>query len=184
MVSARLLPVVLVSIFLIVSSSAQNERFNPPGEYPFLVHLETMNFDSQACVLLRHDGRFHLEEEKGDRTRVFEGTLSVSKISEVQKMINAAELLQMSQKQIAPPRGNIMLDQLYVDIFRGDHWQELFFPDESSRKPFESAISPLVRWLEALRKEPHTEISEDAGRNQCQLPKLIVLKRRTSPKPR
>ncbi|HEV7219096.1 MAG TPA: hypothetical protein VGN39_09500 [Terriglobales bacterium] len=150
---------------------------NPAAvNYPYLLHLETMNFDDQVCVLLRQDGQFHLEHEKGSRTRVFEGALSDAKMQEVQTWINDPTLRQLTEKQIVPPTGAIMLDELHVDIFRGDRWQDLFFVDDSSRRPFEHSIAPLVRWLQALPKEPHKEISEDMGKNDCQLPKKIVLK--------
>ncbi len=144
--------------------------------YPYLLHLETMNFDDQVCVLLLRDGQFHLEVEKGSRTKVFEGGLSESKMQEVQTLINEPVLRQLSEKQIVPPTGAIMLDELHVDVFRGDKWQDLFFVDDSSRRPFEHSIVPLVRWLRALPKEPHREISEEEGKNDCQLPKKIVLK--------
>jgi hypothetical protein len=144
--------------------------------YPYLLHLETMNFDDQVCVLLLRDGQFHFEVEKGNRIRVFEGSLSDAKMQEVQTLINEPVLRQLTEKQIVPPKGTIMLDELHVDIFRGDRWQDLFFVDDSSRRPFEHSIAPLVRWLQALPKEPHKEINADMGKNDCQLPKKIVLK--------
>ncbi len=153
---------------------------NPAANYPYLLHLETMNFDDQVCVLLLRDGQFHLEVEKGSRIRVFEGGLSGAKMQEVQTLINDPVLRQLTEKQIVPPKGTIMLDELHVNVFRGDHWQDLFFVDDSSRRPFERSIAPLVRWLQALPKEPHKEISADMGKNDCQLPKTIVLKKRIS----
>ena len=170
--------ILFVLLLLAPPLRAQNTAPTPPASFPFLLHLETMTFDDQSCVLLRSDGQFHLEAEKGDRTRVFEGNLSNPKLLEVQKLINDAPLRQLTQKQIVAPAENVMLDELHVNIFRGDHWQSLFFVDASSRKPFENFIAPLVRWLQELPREPHTELSEDAGKNDCQLPKRIVLKLR------
>lgn len=146
--------------------------------YPYLLHLETMNFDEQTCLLLQDDGKFHLEEGKGRRTRVFEGTLSQAKLSDVKNLVNNAELRELKQQQIHPPVGGIILDELHVDVFREDHWQDLFFPDMTTRRPFEHAITPLVRWLGGLRKEPHREVSEEEGKNDCQLPKRIALELR------
>ena len=173
-------PVSLALLFVVFLSSAVLTGQNPPStqvsNYPYLLHLETMNFDDQVCVLLLRDGQFHLEVEKGDHTKVFEGSLSQTKMQEVQTLINDPALRQLTEKQIVPPTGAIMLDELHVDIFRGDKWQDLFFVDDSSRRPFEHSIAPLVRWLRALPKEPHREISEEEGKNDCQLPKKIVLK--------
>lgn len=171
---AFLLVVFLSSTLLV----GQNPMAPAAANYPYLLHLETMNFDDQVCVLLRRDGQFHLEVEKRNRTRVFEGALSEAKMQELQTLINDPTLRQLTEKQIVAPTGAIMLDELHVDIFRGDHWQDLFFVDDSSRQPFEHSIAPLVRWLRALPKEPHREISEDMGKNDCQLPKKIVLRLR------
>ncbi|MGH9513055.1 MAG: hypothetical protein ACRD2U_13065 [Terriglobales bacterium] len=151
---------------------------NPRFTYPYLLHLQTMTFDDQACVLLRRDGRFHLEVEKGDHTKVFEGTLPGQKMGEVQQLINNAQLTELTQRQVAVPTGPIILDELHIDVFRGDHWQVLFFPDVSTRRPFDNFVEPLVQWLQALPKQPHRELSEDEGKNDCQLPKRLVLKRR------
>jgi hypothetical protein len=137
-----------------------------------------MNFDDQVCVLLRGDGQFHWEQERGERTKVLEGSLTEEKMREIQHLINDDALRHLSEKQVVLPAGNIILDELHIDIFRGGYWQDLFFPDVSSRRPFEHFIAPLVRWLQALPKEPHTEISGDAGKNDCRLPKRIVLKLR------
>jgi hypothetical protein len=150
-------------------------------KYPYLLHLETVTFYDQSCVLLKSDGQFHLELEKGDRARVFEGALPEDELVQVQKLINNDRLRNLTQNQIVEPSVNVQLDELHIDVFRGDHWQDLFFLDAPSRRPFENFIAPLVRWLDALHKEPHREVSEDEGKNDCQLPKRIVLKRRRPP---
>lgn len=166
----------LVSAFSLCS--AAQTALPRAANYPYLLHLETMTFYEDNCVLLRRDGQFHLEHQKGERTRVFEGTLTPAGLLAIQNVIQGDGLAHLRQQQIATPSGYIMLDELYVNIFRGDHWQNLFFPDVPTRKPFDNLVSPLVRWLESLRKEPHRELSEDEGKNDCQLPKRIVLKMR------
>jgi hypothetical protein len=159
------------------------------ADYPFLLQLETMDFVNQECVLLQRDGHFHLEIEKGRHTKVFEGLLPEDKMRELQQMIDDDKLVQLTQEQIVSPPGDILLDELRLDVFRSDHWQDLFFMDVASRKPFDRSIAPLVRWLAALHKEPHQELTEDEGKNDCQLPKKIVLRSRnpsppaTAPRP-
>jgi len=153
------------------------------ADFPFLLHLETMDFVNQECVLLQRDGHFHLEEEKGRHIKVFEGLLPEDKMRELQQMTDDDQLVKLTQEQIVSPPGDILLDELRMDIFRSDHWQNLFFMDVASRKPFDRAISPLVRWLAALHKEPHRELTEDEGKNDCQLPKKIVLRSRTPSPP-
>jgi hypothetical protein len=174
----------LFAVFLYaLSSSGQNIPQSATANYPFLLHLETMDFVNQECVLLQRDGHFHLEEEKGHHTKVFEGSLPNDKLLEVQRMIDDDQLVKLTQEQIASPPGGIMLDELHVDVFRGDHWQDLSFMDVASRTPFDRSIAPLVRWLAALHKEQHRELSEDAGKNDCQLPKKVVLHSRNPATP-
>jgi hypothetical protein len=170
-----------VLLFFAVPLTGQEAIFYASAaDFPFLLHLETMDFVNQQCVLLQRDGHFHLEEEKGRHTKVFEGLLPEDKMRELQQMINDDQLSELTQEQIVSPPGDILLDELHVDVFRGDHWQTLFFMDVASRKPFDRSISPLVRWLAALHKEPHRELTEDEGKNDCQLPKKIVLRSRPS----
>ncbi len=172
----RLFFLFVVPFFALAASGQTSET--TAFKYPYLLHIETATFYDHSCVLLRNDGQFHLELEKGDHTKVFEGALPEDDLVQVQKLINGDQLRALTQKQIVEPSVNVQLDQLQIDVFRGDHWQDLFFLDASSRKPFDNLIAPLVRWLDALHKVPHRELSEDEGKNDCQLPKRIVLKRR------
>ena len=132
-------PLSICLLFLASSLAAQNDS----TPYPYLLHLETMDFDNQECVLLQTDGKFHLEHEHGDRTKVFEGTLSDAKRIEIQVLINDDWIRMLTQKQIVMPQGAVLLDELHIDIFRGDHWQDLFFPDDSTRKPFARFHHPV-----------------------------------------
>lgn len=175
-----ILLLLLASVFCTFLPSAAQTPSSPAVNYPFLLHLETMTFDDDTCVLVRRDGQFHLEEERGERTKVIEGSLPDVKLIEVENLIKNDGLSRLTQAQVAAPSGYIMLDELHVNIFRGDHWQNLFFPDIATRKPFDDLVGPLVRWLESLHKEPHRELTEDEGKNDCQLPKRIVLKTRNA----
>ena len=178
---ALLFAVLLISALPFVGQEPMS--YASAADFPFLLHLETMDFVNQECVLLQRDGHFHLEEEKGRHTKVFEGLLPEDKMRELQQMTDDDQLVKLTQEQIVSPPGDILLDELRMDIFRSDHWQNLFFMDVASRKPFDRAISPLVRWLAALHKEPHRELTEDEGKNDCQLPKKIVLRSRTPSPP-
>src|SRR3982074_3383069 len=50
------------------------------------------------CVLLRHDGQFHLETAQGDRTKVLEGSLPSSELLKVQRMLYNDGLPGLSQE--------------------------------------------------------------------------------------
>ena len=69
-------------------------------------------------------------------------------------------------------------DRLQVGVVRNGEWQDLNFQSPESQRPFEHALRPLVRWMDELHKLPHKKLSEDAGKNNCQPPKSLALKKR------
>ena len=64
---------------------------------------------------------------------------------------------------------------LQISIFRTDHWQNLVFIDDNGSQPVPRSLGPLVNWLNSLHVQPHRELNEDEGKNNCQSPKKIEL---------
>jgi hypothetical protein len=76
-VGVRWVLVHFVSAVLILGSVAafgQSQRPADP-EISYLVRVQRATPVNTICVLLRHDGQFHLETSHGDRTKVLEGSL-------------------------------------------------------------------------------------------------------------
>ncbi|MBV9182817.1 MAG: hypothetical protein JO356_16015, partial [Acidobacteria bacterium] len=149
-----------------------------PSFYTYLLRLEHASADSHTCSLLKSTGDFHLEVEGGDQTRVFEGQLSPSQLLSLEKVLNDPMMQNLSQEQIEEPLMSEERDTFQIDIFRKDHWQNLFFRSNESQARFEHALAPLRRWLARVEKLPHRELSEDEGKNNCLPPKKLILKRR------
>jgi hypothetical protein len=57
-----------------------------PEISPYLVRVQHAAPGNTICVLLRHDGQFHLEASHGDRTKVSEGSLPSAELLKVQRM--------------------------------------------------------------------------------------------------
>lgn len=167
------IPTLAFVLVLAVSAPAQVDV----SQYPYLLRLEHENSSGRVCVLLSKNGAFHLESEKGDSTRVFEGTLSAESLKRVQDELNDGSLAALSERQIEEPLLRSR-DLLHIDIFRHDHWQELIFHSLESEAPYRRSLEPLAGWLGDLHKAPHRELSEDAGRNNCLPPTKIALRKR------
>jgi hypothetical protein len=67
---------------------------------------------------------------------------------------------------------------LQISIFRTDHWQNLVFMNDNGSQSVPPSLGPLVNWLGSLHTQPHRELNEDEGKNNCQSPKNIELKTR------
>ena len=136
------------------------------SEYPFLLELTRVYGRSNRCVLVSRDGAYHYERDHGNKTQVLEGTLSSADLSLINRWTSDQALARLTQREI-PQQLIPIADTFRVSIFRGDHWQYLFFPDEDSRKPFKQALKPILAWLDDVSKHPAKELTEDEGKNHC-----------------
>src|SRR5260370_31204394 len=91
-----------------------------PERSGFLVRMERQTRDEDVCILVRRDGQFHLERVAlgVDRSRVFEGSFPNSTISELEQMLDADELRQLSQSSINMALVGDELDNVLLAILR------------------------------------------------------------------
>jgi hypothetical protein len=149
---------------------------------PYLLRVEHTSLNSHECVLLQETGFFHLEVDGYDSTRVFEGTLSARELGILQNHLQDPQLKALSQKQIEEPLIR-KPEFLALNILRGGNGQQLVFRSAESQEPYWKSLQPIVQWLNNLHKQPHKELSEDAGKNNCLAPGKIALKKRTEEAP-
>jgi hypothetical protein len=126
-------------------------------------------------VLLRHDGQFHLETSRGDRTKVSEGSLPSAELLKVQRMLDSGGLPRLSQDKPASSTTTHVSEILQISIFRTDHWQNLVFVDDNRSQSVPPSLDPLVNWINSLDVQRHRELNKDEGKNNCQSPKKIEL---------
>src|SRR5258708_12388578 len=169
----------LVCIAVSVARGQENPARVPPA-YPYLLRVGRSVFEEDCWGLLENTGAFHLEVNQGDDVKVFEGTIDSSKLRKIEYNLTSTALANLSQREIQEPLIRTRHDELQVTVFRGDHWQDLFFKSSDSQQPFKHVLEPLVRMLDELHKLPHRELSEDEGKNRCLPPKIIALKKRES----
>lgn len=171
----------LVSAVLIAGglpAFAQSERPADSEISPYLVRVQRTTPENTICVLLRHDGQFHMETSHGDRTKVLEGSLPSSELLKVQRMLDSDGLPQLSQSQPGSPKTSRVSEIVQISIFRTDHWQNLIFIDENGRQSVPRSLGPLLSWLGSLERQPHQQLNEEESKNNCQSPKKIELKKR------
>lgn len=147
--------------------------------HPYLVRLEHINSESHLCVLLQKNGAFHLETNYSDRTQVSEGIVPESRLRQVEHALEDHTLAALSQGQIEEPLSRSREDVLQINVFRGDHRQDLIFRSEESRARYSQSLQVLAHWLDQVHKLPHRELSEEEGKNNCLPASRIALERRS-----
>ena len=151
-----------------------------PRPYPYLLRISHETYDDYSCALLQTSGAFHLEFAHGGDIKVHEGTTNVEDVKKLQRILDEPELAGLSQPQIEEPIFSGRTEKLQLTIYRRDHWEDLFFQSVESEERFKQSLDPIVQWLEALRRLPHKELSEDEGKQNCLPPRKIELKKRDS----
>jgi hypothetical protein len=142
---------------------------------PYLLRVALAVPHLNTCVLLRQDGGYHLERDYDDATGVYEGELASQELSRVQQWLENERLQKLSSDQIAEPLVVINSESLQLNVFRGDHRQDLFFPSSESQRPFHELLTPLLEWFNGLHNEPHRTVAAVSGRNNCMPPGRIEL---------
>jgi hypothetical protein len=120
---------------------------------PYLVRVQRTTPRNTICVLLRHDGQFHLETSHGDRTKASEGSLPGAELRKVQRMLDSDSLPRLSQDNPGSSKTTRVSEILQISIFRTDHWQNLVIDDNASQSVPRS-LGPLVNWLGSLHTQP------------------------------
>ena len=165
-------------LFVLIGAAAMASSQTDLPDYPYLLRIEHATFQTHACALLRNDGNFHLEIERGEGTKVFEGSASPGDLLAIRNSINSDSLANLTQGQIEEPLIAAHRDTLQVQIHRSDYWQDLLFESTDSQDPFRQWLQPLTRWIDGLQKFSQRELSEDAGKNNCLPAKTIALSKR------
>jgi len=131
----------------------------------YVLRLAHENLAGTSCVLLQANGTFHYEN--GDRyyTKVYEGLVPESQLTEVSAILQ--RLSAVSQKQIEEPLIHGPYDLLDIGFTENGAWRELLFRTAESQVAYRNSVHPLLQWMDRLHKLPHRQFSEDAGKQNC-----------------
>jgi hypothetical protein len=170
-------------IGLVFPAQSQSTPAAVSDDYPYLLRVSRVVPHLDTCVLLRRDGGYHLERDHDDTTEVYEGELSPDELSRLQQWLDDEQLRKLTREQIMAPLVITSVENLQINIFRGDRWQNLVFPSSESQIPFYEVLAPLLEWFNSLHHAPHRIIPEDSGKNNCLTPRRIELKTRRAANP-
>jgi len=169
----------LVVFLLGISSHAQaRPPFSDPAAPSFIVRLQRNQSDKNVCAIVRGDGMFHVESETTNHFEASEGTLDDTELADLNAVLRNSDLAALRQKKITSPLVMTEKDEFVLSILRSPLTQDLVFMNRESRRPFDSFINPLLRWLDALQHHAHTSLGEFVGRNNCLPPKKPEFSRR------
>lgn len=137
----------------------------------YLLRLEHMHAEENACVLVRSDGRYHYEHSAHDQTVIFEGTIAQTDLERLRQWAGENELVALTQDKIVEPVFAGPKDQLLLSVKRPEHWQNLSFPAPPTWQGYTRSVVPLAQWLNQVKKVKYrVKLREEQGRNYCTPP--------------
>ncbi|HXU15042.1 MAG TPA: hypothetical protein VN708_07920 [Terriglobales bacterium] len=142
----------------------------------YVVRVAQETSINSTCVLLEDTGAFHFESGDRLQTKVLEGELSAAQLEALRQ--NLGKFYDLSQAEIEEPLIHGPRNLVDIHIFRKEGTKELLFRSAESQQAYAADLNPLLRWMYGLRKLPHRELSEDAGKRNCLPRKSLVLKSR------
>jgi len=131
-------------------------------------------------MLVRNDSQYHYERHLREKSEIYEGILPQSGTDTLRKLIAAQGLREAHTSAQPAPLILNDYDDLRLNILREDGWQTLDFHDPAARKPFMQTLEPLFQLLRDVPHEPHSHLTEQAGRNNCLPAGPVELKSRSS----
>lgn len=174
-------------VCLLAAGLAKAQDLSPaptfPANYPYLMRMEKEADNTNTCVLVKRDGSYHYERNHHDvHVSVSEGELTPDALVRLVALLQRPDLVNLRQSDI-PVRMFFFGDQIQLNVFRKDHWQDLIFPDSKDRKKLVPTVESLDDWLTALPKLQHREFTEFEARNNCLTEHKIELRTRPLPPP-
>ena len=166
-----------VAAFLVLLTPAFAGAQTASDLAPYLFRIEYGNAYSGSCVLVQKSGAYHLELEDVENTRVLEGSLKPDQLQELsvklKKLVDELSLGQIEEPLIGHR------ELLKLEFPRNGRWWEVRFLSAESQQPYRQSLQPVIRWLKDLHRQPHKELPEFAGKNNCLVPTKIALKKRS-----
>ena len=165
----------LLSLAGLVLLAAANS-WSEAEAIPYVLRLAHETSTGTTCVLLNDTGTFHLESGDRQQTKVYEGEISPAQLDALRQ--NLRKLSEISQADIEEPLIHGPRNLLDIHIFRKEGAKELLFRSAESQQSHAPELKPLLSWMYGLRKLPHRELSEDAGKQNCLPRGQLALKTR------
>lgn len=150
---------ILVSL-LAVTLSANGQMPETKKDVPLHLLLSevqpgTMSSE-QYCMLVFDDHRFHAERAirgngKDRERKVYEGNLSDADWNALNGILENDGLRKLNVKPGYVPLAMQDAHPFAISVRRDTQYQNLEFMDNSSRKPYDAQLKPLIQWWKSVR---------------------------------
>jgi len=137
-------------LFLALTSTLPLYAQTPVAGQPsgIMLRVERIYDGENTCVLLNRSGDYRLERYFLHKTNVYVGLLPPQNVQEIQAVLDASPLAQLSQGDIHRDMNSHTFDKLSIDVSRASGTQSLVFFDPESREPFRESLNPILqKWI-------------------------------------
>jgi hypothetical protein len=127
---------------------------------------------NESCILVLPDKRYRVEKVHhgwGNRldASAFEGQLPDDEFRRVKAILDDEDFRRLAQTAVPVTAPFVNdYDSVVIWVLRSNKLQELSFPTVSSRKPFSSAVDPVVNWFRRATRV-HTSAIDPARMSHC-----------------
>ena len=125
------------------------------------------------CMLVFDDRSFHAEKAthsngKDQERKTYEGKLSDSDWNALDAILENDGLRKLDVKPGYVPLAVQGVHPITIAVRRDKKFQNMEFIDDSSRKPYDAQLKPLLQWWKSTRSQ-HMAVSEAPADSQCML---------------
>jgi hypothetical protein len=127
----------------------------------------------QYCMLVFDDHHFHIEKAsrsngKDRERKVYQGNLSDADWNNLNAILENDGLRELNVKPGYVPLAIQDVHPFAISVRREKEFQNLEFVDDSSRKPYDAQLKPLLQWWKSTRSR-HMAVSEAPTDSRCTL---------------
>jgi len=166
-----------VLLLIVVPAYAQHTSEVTGAGYIF--RMSRLEGSRTSCVIVQNNGRFHLEQGRGNGIHVFEGTLPADRLASLNALLNDDRFLKLLPEAVSSSLLPTGLDELVISVSREERWMSLRFLSGMSSEHNRALLDQFLKWNAGVLKSPHKKLSEEAGRNNCLPPGAAGLERRS-----
>ena len=173
MIRKHLVLCILLTVALSSISQAQETKKEVPLRL-LLSEVQPGTMSSEHfCMLVFDDHRFHAEKAvrsngKDRERKIYEGNLSDTDWNALDGILENESLRQLNVKQGYVPLAMQGVHPFAISVRRKTEFQNLEFIDDSSRKPYDAQLKPLLQWWKSVRSR-RMAVSQAPADSRCAL---------------
>ena len=129
-----------------------------------MAHLEGAKGN---CILVQTDGDFHVEESRGNSTRIFEGTLAPDRTAALRALLNSDRFQQLLPEAVSSSLLPTGLDETLISVPRDGRWMNLRFLAGLGSDRNRELLDQFEKWERVALKNSRKKLREESSRKNC-----------------